>query len=73
MKRHTDYKLWLVEEKEGYLKLFPEDVSTVLDVGCGRGEMLYILKARGYTAEGCDIDDACLEKSSHFAPESFNI
>jgi len=67
MQKHTDYNLWLVEEQIKYLQFFPEDVSSVLDVGCGRGELLSILKARSVEAEGCDTDDVCLEKSGHFA------
>ncbi len=71
MAKHTDYNLWLLEEKKKYLELFPEDVSTVLDVGCGRGELLHILKGRGYErVEGCDVDERCLEKSARFAPVS---
>jgi len=64
---HTDYNAWLVREKVKYLQFFPEDVVSVLDVGCGRGELLYLLKAKGFEAEGCDIDDVLLEKSAHFA------
>ena len=67
MVSHTDYDAWLVREKVKYLQFFPEDVNSVLDVGCGRGEFLYLLKANGFEAEGCDIDDVLLEKSARFA------
>ena len=39
-----------------YLPLF-EGASDVLDVGCGRGEFLDLLKARGITARGVDTND----------------
>jgi 2-polyprenyl-3-methyl-5-hydroxy-6-metoxy-1,4-benzoquinol methylase len=67
MRGHTDYNAWLVREKLKYLQFLPKDVSSVLDVGCGRGEFLYLLKERGIQAEGCDIDDVLLEKSARFA------
>lgn len=67
MNIHTDYNAWLVRERVKYLQFFPEDVISVLDVGCGRGEFLYLLKKRGFEAEGCDIDDVLLEKSARFA------
>jgi SAM-dependent methyltransferase len=39
-----------------YLPLF-EGASDVLDVGCGRGEFLDLLRARGITARGVDLND----------------
>jgi len=48
-----------------YLKLL-DGRGTVLDVGCGRGEMLDLLRERGIAAHGIDIDVAmiarCVEK-----------
>lgn len=67
MQVHTDYDGWFVREKVKYLQFFPEDVVNVLDVGCGRGELLYLLKERGFKVEGCDIDDVLLGKSAHFS------
>jgi len=64
---HTDYNAWLVREKVKYLQFFPEDVVSVLDAGCGRGEFLYLLREGGIKAEGCDIDDVLLERSARFA------
>lgn len=45
---HTDYDTWVVREKVKYLQFFPEGVSSVLDVGCGQGELLYLLKVKGH-------------------------
>ena len=67
MSEHIDYNPWLLKEKVKYLHFFPKDVCSVLDVGCGRGELLYLLKAKGFDVGGCDIDDVCLEKSARFA------
>jgi SAM-dependent methyltransferase len=60
---HIDYDYWMPEEKLKYLKYFPKDVKTVLDVGCGVGELSWLLKKKGYTVEGCDFDDVCIEKT----------
>ena len=39
-----------------------KDRATVLDVGCGRGEMLELLRDAGIEAEGIDIDVAMVER-----------
>jgi len=38
----------------------------VLDVGCGRGELLAKLQKQGYQTFGIDIDTKCVELSSHY-------
>ena len=45
---------------EGYLPIF-EGASDVLDVGCGRGEFLDLLRARGVTARGIDLNPEMVE------------
>ena len=45
---------------ESYLPLF-EGKSDVLDVGCGRGEFLDLLKARGVSARGIDLNHEMAE------------
>jgi O-antigen chain-terminating methyltransferase len=45
---------------ESYLPYF-EGTSDVLDVGCGRGEFLDLLKARGITARGLDLNHEMVE------------
>ena len=45
---------------ESYLPLF-EGGSDVLDVGCGRGEFLDLLKARGVSARGIDLNHEMAE------------
>ena len=40
----------------------PSEFS-VLDVGCGRGELLKAVKDKGYVVRGVDIDPRCLEMS----------
>jgi SAM-dependent methyltransferase len=48
-----------------YVHLF-EDASDVLDLGCGRGEFLSLLRERGISARGLDINhemvEACLAR-----------
>ena len=45
---------------ESYLPLF-EGVQDVLDVGCGRGEFLELLTARGIRARGIDVNHEMVE------------
>jgi SAM-dependent methyltransferase len=44
-----------------YLPLF-EGASDVLDIGCGRGEVLELLAAYGITSRGVDINHAMVER-----------
>jgi SAM-dependent methyltransferase len=45
---------------EDYLPVF-ENASDVLDVGCGRGEFLELLRDHGVRAQGIDINPAMVE------------
>ena len=45
---------------EGYLPYF-EGAGDILDVGCGRGEFLDLLAARGITARGIDLNHEMAE------------
>lgn len=45
---------------ESYLPYF-EGAADVLDVGCGRGEFLDLLKGRGITARGLDLNHEMVE------------
>ena len=45
---------------EEYLPIF-EKASDVLDVGCGRGEFLDLLRERGIRARGIDVNPAMVE------------
>jgi SAM-dependent methyltransferase len=45
---------------ESYVPYF-EGASDVLDVGCGRGEFLDLLKARGVSARGLDLNHEMVE------------
>jgi SAM-dependent methyltransferase len=44
------------ERLEAYVPMF-EGASDVLDVGCGRGEFLSLLRERGISARGIDLND----------------
>lgn len=65
---HLEYDTWSIREREKYLQFIPHNIISMLDVGCGRGEFLSLLREKGFKAEGCDLDEVCLEKSSRFAP-----
>jgi len=45
---------------DDYVPLFAS-ASNVLDVGCGRGEMLELLRARGIQARGIDVNRAMVD------------
>ena len=46
----------------GYVELFAGQ-SDVLDIGCGRGEFLELLRARGISSRGIDVNQAMVEAS----------
>ncbi len=48
------------ERLESYVPFFPAE-GVVLDVGCGRGEFLDLLKARGIPARGIDLNHEMAE------------
>jgi SAM-dependent methyltransferase len=48
------------ERLESYLPYF-DGAADVLDVGCGRGEFLDLLKARGITGRGLDLNHEMVE------------
>ncbi len=50
------------ERLEAYVPLF-DGASNVLDIGCGRGEFLLLLRERGITARGVDVNPAMVEAS----------
>jgi len=60
---HIGYDNWKPEKNSKYLRYIPKDVKTVLDIGCGLGELLWILKKEGYNVEGCDFDKVCIERA----------
>jgi len=46
----------IAERQRGYLDLMPSD-GVIADLGCGRGEMLGLLRDCGRTAIGIDLDE----------------
>jgi SAM-dependent methyltransferase len=50
------------ERLEDYVPLFA-GASSVLDIGCGRGEFLALLRERGISARGVDVNPAMVEAS----------
>ncbi|MCC7008788.1 MAG: methyltransferase domain-containing protein [Acidobacteria bacterium] len=51
--------------REGLAEYLPffQGASDVLDIGCGRGEFLELLRAQGITARGLDLNRAMVEAS----------
>jgi len=52
-----------------YLSYIPEDVHTILDVGCGNGELLFLLKQKGYKVSGCDIDNELIKRAKQICKD----
>jgi SAM-dependent methyltransferase len=42
----------------------PNDVGSILDFGCGRGEVIDIYQKRGFNVVGTDADEECVRMSS---------
>jgi len=57
--------------KKYILDLIPGNVSTVLDIGCGSGELASVLKNRGINVIGIDISEEALSEAKEFLLESF--
>lgn len=57
-----------VENKQRYYmdnfikgKIDPESIGMVVDLGCGRGEWLTLIRENGYTGIGVDLNEASLQ------------
>ncbi|MHB9111508.1 MAG: class I SAM-dependent methyltransferase [Thermoleophilia bacterium] len=48
------------------VKKYVRPGGSILDVGSGRGELMELLAASGYSVYGCDLDDECLKLSRRF-------
>ena len=46
---------------------FPKETMHLLDIGCGRGEWLELLKENGYSAKGIDLNHIMVEQSKRYA------
>jgi 2-polyprenyl-3-methyl-5-hydroxy-6-metoxy-1,4-benzoquinol methylase len=58
--------LWKRRGLELLLKHCPPEGRTLLDYGCGRGEMLGFAKAAGFKVKGTDLDPKCVELSARY-------
>lgn len=80
--------LWKRRGLELLLKHYDPKGKTLLDYGCGRGEMLGFAAQAGFTVKGTDLDPKCVEISSRhgeaclldivrpleqFGPKSFDV
>lgn len=57
--------------KEYVLNLVPEGTETVLDIGCGNGELAEALRAKGCKVTGVDISEKAIEEAKKFLDEGF--
>jgi predicted TPR repeat methyltransferase len=58
--RYRDSREEIGRRLAEYLPLF-DGTTNVLDIGCGRGELLGLLRARGITARGVDTNEEMVE------------
>jgi len=68
-KGHISKRNFKPESKLHYLSYIPLDVNTILDVGCGYGELLFLLKQKGYKVSGCDIYDELIKKAKQISED----
>lgn len=54
---------------ENLLNLFSQEAQTVLDVGCGTGELTNKIAQKGYLVTGIDVSDTMLQKAQESYPE----
>ena len=56
----------LTRSQQEYLKFFPppDEPGLVVDVGCGRGEMVEVLTGAGHEAVGIDLDEGMVAVAS---------
>jgi SAM-dependent methyltransferase len=65
--QHTiDSKVYGNKGNENVLKQIPASVSSVLDIGCGRGDNAEHLKKRGAVVDGITISEQELEQAKFF-------
>jgi len=57
--------------KEYVLSLVPEGTKTVLDIGCGNGELAEALRDKGCRVTGVDISEKAVEEAKKFLDDSF--
>ncbi len=58
--RHRGSKDEIKKQLENYIDFFRQE-KKVLDLGCGRGEFLFLLKEKGIPAEGIDYNDSMID------------
>jgi SAM-dependent methyltransferase len=62
------WKLTSLDLLNQYIPVEVRGKTRVLDVGCGRGEMMELLIHAGYQVQGFDFDQICVDLSSQYGP-----
>jgi len=60
--RSSHFKRRALERSRLAITLVPSGTSSVLDVGCGRGELQFLLKQSGVKSQGFDISESAVVK-----------
>ncbi len=75
LKQYYDSKVSLYKtsssREERILKLIPQGGKTVLDIGCGSGNLAKTLVDKGYTVDGVDISNEALLNAKDILRKSF--
>lgn len=66
----SSYKTNSVRE-ERIISLIPTEIKTILDIGCGRGNLAQTLTDKGYVVSGIDISDEALADVRNILKDSF--
>jgi SAM-dependent methyltransferase len=54
-------------------KYYREDIKSVLDFGCGKGELVSILSERDLTLVGVDVDEASISMAQNLVKDRSNV
>jgi SAM-dependent methyltransferase len=65
---HYYETLWKRRGLELLLRHCKPSGKTLLDYGCGRGEVLELARQAGFQVLGADVDPTCVELASRFGP-----
>ncbi|MBI2821322.1 MAG: class I SAM-dependent methyltransferase [Acidobacteria bacterium] len=62
------YRRWVLSDHVRFVTRFLRQPAKVLDVGCGAGTFLFLLKERGYQVQGLDLSPAAaLEAEARYS------
>ncbi|MDD5163743.1 MAG: class I SAM-dependent methyltransferase [Candidatus ainarchaeum sp.] len=61
MSEFEDWNWWFVSRRAMMLKMIPKNAKTVFEIGAGTGKNLEVLKNSGFSVEGLDVSQVCVD------------